>query len=285
MFNYVTLEAVKQYVGGSIGTSDDERLVEFIDWAARLVEWWKGRRYDVRLETRLYDMPNPGGSRFGIYDTSLLAAATNRVLRLDEDLLEIVELKNGDGVEILASGYVLEPANIYPKSRVRLRSGDVWLPGEDGPEQAISVKGLWGYHDRYTDAWRATGTVQDNPLTAVAATVTDTAVTGYEIGQLIRIEDELMLVEDIDTVAKTLTVERGVNGSIAAQHAMASVIELYQVPGVISQICVRLVKWRYAQKDVDNFDQSYVVGSGVMTTPSSIPADVARILGAHRVRI
>ncbi|MFA5836177.1 MAG: hypothetical protein WC837_04390 [Bellilinea sp.] len=285
MFNYITLETVRRYIGGSIGTSDDDRLIDFIDWAARLVEWWKGRRYDVRLETRLYNTPTAGGSMFGVYDASLLAAASNRVLRLDEDLLEIVEIKNGDGIVLLPAEYVLEPANEYPKTRVRLRSGEIWLESDDGPEQAITLTGWWGYHDRYADAWRTVGAVQDAPLTAGATQVTLLDVSERETGELLRIEDELMLVEAVDDLTKKLTVERGINGTTAVQHAQATPIKRFRPSGTIEQICVRLVKWRYAQKDVDSFDQSYVVGSGVVSTPSSIPADVARILGAHRVRL
>lgn len=285
MYNYITLAAVKRYIGGSMDTSDDDRLLEFIEWAARLVEWWKGRRYDIRLEVRLFDTPSAGGSMFGVYDGSLLASATNPALRMDDDLLEVIELKNGSEEVIPVSDFVLEPANLYPKNRIRLRSGQIWLESDYGPEQAISVSGWWGYHDRYTAAWESAGAVQDNPLTAAAVTVTLADVAGREAGELLRIDDELMLIEAVDGVAKKLTVQRGFNGTAAVQHAADSLIRCYVNPGTVVQVCMRLVKWRYSQKDVDNFDQSYVVGSGVMTTPSSIPADVARILGAYKVRI
>jgi len=59
VYNYITLAAVKRYIGGGIDTSDDALLLEFIEWAARLVESWKGRRFDPRLESRVYDTPHP----------------------------------------------------------------------------------------------------------------------------------------------------------------------------------------------------------------------------------
>lgn len=288
MYNYITLAAVKRYIGGGIDTSDDNRLLDYIEWAARLVEWWKGRRYDPRAEIRVYDTPHPGGSMFGVYDASFMAGASNHVLRLDDDLLEVVELTNGDGSVILGADYVLEPANIHPKNRIRLRSSQIWLESDSGPEQAISLSALWGYHDRWGDAWKTADTVQDDPLSSNAVTVTITDATKFEAGQLVRIGSEYSLIEVVnenDPASDTLTVERGFNGTTAVEHAKNSAIEIFQPFGPIQQICIRLVKWRYAQKNVDVFDQSYVIGSGVMTTPSSIPADVARLLGARKVVI
>lgn len=288
MYNYITLAAVKRYIGGGITTSDDDLLLEFIEWAARLVESWKGRRYDPRMEIRVYDTPHPGGSMFGVYDASLMAGASNRVLRLDEDLLEVVELTNGDGTVLADSEFVLEPANIHPKNRIRLRSGQIWLESDSGPEQAISLSALWGYHDRWGDAWKPADTVQDDPLSSNAVTVTITDAAKFEAGQLLRIGSEYVLIETVnenDPLPDTLTVERGFNGTTAVEHTKTSAIEIFHPFGPIQQICIRLVKWRYAQKNVDVFDQTYVIGSGVMTTPSSIPADVARILGARKVVI
>ena len=285
MYNYITLAMVKRYIGGAINTSDDDRLNDFIGWAARLIEWWKGRRFDVRRETRVFNTPSAGGSMFGVYDASLLAGASNPVLRLDDDLLAVIELKNGDGVAIPSTDYVLEPANVYPKNRIRLRSGGIWLESEDGPEQAIALTGLWGNHERYAEAWRAVDTVQVANVLIGDVLINITDAADYEVGQLLKLEDEYMLLEEIDAVGKKLTVERAVNGTLAAAHALATPISIYQTSGTISQICMRLVKWRYVQKDADQFDHSYVMGSGVMTMPTSIPIDVARILGAHRVRL
>ena len=117
----------------------------------------------------------------------------------------------------------------------------------------------------------------------VLINITDPA--DYEVGQLLKLEDEFMLLEEIDAVGKKLTVERAVNGTSAAAHALGTPISVFQTSGTISQVCMRLVKWRYAQKDTDSFDQSHVLGSGVMTTPTKIPADVELILGARRVRL
>lgn len=285
MYSYVTLDAVKRYIGGSLGSGDDELLNELIDWSSRLIEWWKGRRFDARRETRYFDTPQPTGSYFGIFDPTLVSAATKTVLRVDEDLLAVEELLNGDGTEILSSGYVLEPANEWPKNRIRLRSGQYWAVSDDGPEQAIQVTGLWGYHDRYADAWRTADAAQDDPLEIAADTLTVTSADRFEIGQMIRIETEFLIVTGIDVENNLLTVERGWNGTVAADHAKDSPIAIYRPMGTVVQTCMRLVKWRYSQRDVDAFDKTYVLGSGVVSEPSALPADVVRMLGARRASI
>jgi hypothetical protein len=205
----------------------------------------------------------------------------------------VTSLLNGDGEAI--TDYVLEPANAWPKTRIRLVNGAVWNTASDGQsEQVISVTGVWGSHNRYNLAWKASGkTVQDNPLTSSATTVTLTAITGFEAGQLIKLESEFALVTAVNTVTGTppaattynLTVERGANGSTAASHAKETAISIWQVQGNISQACARLVKWRYVQKDVDTFDKTYNGETGMVSVPTAIPTDVLALLGAPKASI
>ena len=295
---YATLEQVKRYVGLTTLTATQEaRLMDFLPWATDLINTYKGRRYDARVETRQFDVPTSGASGFGVFDWSLQAARPIPPLRLDEDLLELSELLNGDGEEIESTQYVLEPANQSPKNRIRLRgtAAVYWVGGDDGNEQAIRVTGLWGYHDNYAKAWADSGdTVQDDPLAADALTLTAADADGqakdlrsprFQAGQLLRLEDELVYVLAVDADTNQLSVERGYNGSTAAEHAAGTEIEIWRVVGNIEQACVRLVKWRYTQKDTDNFDRVYVAGSGVVSVSSAIPSDVKMALGAPKARM
>lgn len=282
MYNYVTLDFIKKHIKLT-SNADDEKLLDYIDWSSRLIEWWKGRRYDPRVETRVYDTPQGNTSIFGIFEPSLTVGSSPRVLWLDDDLLEAVEITNGDGDEI--TEYVLEPANVCPKSSVRLRSGEVFVNSDDGPEQAISVEGIWGCHDRWRDAWTVVGELEtESDMEGGIDAVTDEIVlAGAEIGQLLRLDTEYCLV--LDVVDDVVTLERGYNGTTATSHDAGTEIELFSPMGQIVQVCYRLVKWRYSQKDVDNFDRTYVMGAGAITTPSSLPADVVRILGARKVQL
>lgn len=287
MYAYVTLQAVKNYITQMPPTSEDDILTEFIGWAARLIESYKGRRYDVRRETRVFDTPQAAVSHFGVYDAHYTSYQAEPPLRLDEDLLEVVELLNGDGDELTGAMYVVEPANMTPKSRIRLRRGNNWAEADEGPEQAISLCGWWGYHDRYAEAWALSGASNSQvAIDDVSLALVDDQVGPFEIGQLVRIEDELGLVNGLGSLqAPALELERGYNGSLAAAHAAGVGISIFRPMGTIVQMAMRLVKWRYEQRSNDAFDRSYVAGTGIITTPTSLPADVERILGARKVRI
>lgn len=68
------------------------------------------------------------------------------MLVLDDDLLTVTRITNGDGTEITGDQYVLLPANTTPKWAVKLKasSGVSWAYVDD-PEGAIEVEGTWGY--------------------------------------------------------------------------------------------------------------------------------------------
>lgn len=287
--NYITLAALKPTIGIKVSSTDDTLLETFLQWATSQIENYKGRHYDPRIETRYFDVPSAGGSTFGVFEPRLQPLASQAPLRLDEDLLEMTTLLNGDSTPI--TEYVLEPANCWPKTRIRLISGAIWnTPSSGRTEQVIAVTGTWGSHSRYNAAWKLSGTtVQDNPLSSSATTITLTGVTGLEAGQLLKIESEFVLVTAVNTssapVVYTLTVERGANGSTAASHVKTTPFYIWQVQGNITQACARLVKWRYTQKDVDTFDKTYSGETGMVSVPTAIPTDVMTLLGAPKAQI
>ncbi len=71
---------------------------------------------------------------------------TGLKLWLDEDLISITTLTNGDSNTIASSKYVLLPANQSPKYAVLLlpNSALTWNYDQN-PEEAISIAGSWGY--------------------------------------------------------------------------------------------------------------------------------------------
>jgi len=291
--NYATLTEFKRYANIP-ETSDDALLTDFLDWSSRFIEQWKGRRFDVRLETRLYDRPLRKRGTFGIFDSSLLVGGSWLPLRLRNDLLAVTELLNGDGTEI--TDFVLEPGNEFPKNRIRLQNGaDFWSADNDGnDEQCISVSGWWGYHDRYPESFvDSLDNVQNDPLSAVGTSVSvsdadsvaaDLHEPRFQVGQMIKVEDELMLITAVDATLNTLAVVRGYNGTTAIEHLQDVRIRIYRVMSTIVTACVRLVKWRYSQKDSDVFDKTYIVGQGT-TIPTAVPYDVIAVLGARKVTL
>lgn len=301
---YATLTDLRQYIGlDTAETSDDALLLRLLEQVSRNIESHCGRRFDARLETRIFDYPLPPSSRyrFGSYTADdfvamMSAAADTNAgrLRLDDDLLTATTITNGDGTEVSASYYVLEPANNTPAHAIRLKSGSGvrWLPGSDGSrEQVISVAGVWGYHLDYARAWVNSGdTVQDAPLSTAATSLSVSDVNGlaadgrtrFLTGNLIAIADEYLEITAVNTTTNMLTVWRGVNGSTAAEHAAGSAITVYRPMADIERAALRWCKYIYRQKDADVSDTTHILGTGIKITPSAMPPDVMKLLPSPR---
>lgn len=297
--NYITLHQYKVYRGlDQTITTDDALITDLIERASRWIDTYTMRRYDVRVETRLFDVPKSKVSAFGVFDTSLIAGSGyEKALRVKDDLLAVTELKNGDGTVISSTDYLLEPAEYQTKSRIRLINGETWCGDDDGNDlQVISLNGIWGYHERYDQAWISSlDKIADLAgITAASTTITvgdadgtaaDLRSPRFQAGQMIRMGTEFCLVISTSTLANTIEVVRGYNGSTAAVHAKDTAIDIYRPMGNIVQACLRLTAWLYVQKDADVFDKTYNTITGVSTTPTAVPPDVLKMLGAPKASI
>jgi len=127
--DYTTWAAVKAYLDIA-GTGDDALGATLVSRASAAIDAYCRRRFAAVTATRVFDAP------------------AGETLFLDDDLLSIISLINGDGAALSVSDYVLLPANVSPKSMIRLRrtASTMWLGNATtGYEQAISVTGLWGF--------------------------------------------------------------------------------------------------------------------------------------------
>jgi len=125
--SYVTLANVKAYLG--IDNSNDDALLTAIIAAAEAqIDSHCGRRFTATTETHYFT----------------LADVEGQVLWLDDELLTVTTLKNGDSAatEITSSYYWLLPRNDSPYDRIRLYSTKSWTTDTDCE---ISVAGTWGY--------------------------------------------------------------------------------------------------------------------------------------------
>lgn len=130
--DYTTLALVKAALKiPSATTSDDAFLESLIDRASRMIDRYTQRFFVGETQTRYFD---------AIEDVE------TRTLLLDEDLLSVDSITNGDGDAITAAQYVFEPRNRTPYNAITLKTSvsDLWTYYTD-PENAISVTGTWGY--------------------------------------------------------------------------------------------------------------------------------------------
>jgi hypothetical protein len=129
---YTTLANVKGRLRiSTTDTADDAVLETFIDQASRLIDRIANRTFYARTETHTYDVP------WG-----------RELMLMDDDLLTITTLSNGDGVAIANTEYKLLPRNITPKYAIVLNESSlvVWEEDVNGNnEGVISIVGTWGY--------------------------------------------------------------------------------------------------------------------------------------------
>ena len=130
MADYCTVADVKALLNAN-ESGDDALLAVLVTRASALVDSYTRRTFAERTETRYYTP---------FEDTA------GRLLLLDDDLLSVTTLTNGDGTVITADDYVLRPANRVPAWGIKLKasSGISWTYRDD-PEGAISIEGTWGY--------------------------------------------------------------------------------------------------------------------------------------------
>ncbi|MEI7987734.1 MAG: hypothetical protein WCI88_01745 [Chloroflexota bacterium] len=274
--NYATLHQIRSYLKLSeYEMNDDALLTNLLGISSQWIERYCDRRYDISLQDRVYTIPSD-----------------QDYLMLDADLMQLITLTNGDGTQIPSSAYRLTPANFFPKHSIYLKNV-TWQYDDDGfAEDAIKVKGLWGYHTSLEKAWIISGdTIQDTQLSISTSEISVSDVNGitcdlisprFQTGQVIQIDDEQLLIAGIDTDKNIMSIKRATNGTNAAAHAIDTTIYIYRPMENIVMATIRLAAWRYKQKDVDSNDGRTILLSGAQIIPSGIPSDIMRILPVPR---
>lgn len=244
MNTLATLHQLRLRLGLDPGP-DDARLLTALESATSQLERHTARRFSPRHAALPHDV-----DRFN--RTGLL---------LVDDLLRLDSLTNGDGHLIPPDTILALPGGDSPASVLLLIGGEsfTWTTS---PRQALTVTGIWGWHDTWSLAWRDTSdAVRDDPLSSTAATVTVASVTGadsanqsprFQVGHLLRIEDEylrVLAVESVEDGDDRLTVQRGVSGTTAASHAQDTPIFTYQPPADVAALVVRWAAWLYKEPD------------------------------------
>lgn len=123
---YATVAELKIYLDIA-GSGDDTLLSDLLDAATAQIDRQTNRTFTAASSTRYYD----------------LDAVEGQDLLLDEDLISITTLTNGDGTSLAATTYWLIPRNTGPPYHmIRLKSDYSWSFDSDGE---VSVLGSWGY--------------------------------------------------------------------------------------------------------------------------------------------
>lgn len=234
MYTIATLHDIRQHLDlAGDDTSSDDNLLKALQQASHILESLTNRRYCPAVESRVASIDTRHPSE----------------LMLPDDLLSLTELTNGDGSSISLDDVRTVPDHADLSASVLHLINGEHFTYSDSPINAVSITGIWGWHDRWTQAWRDSGdTVQDNPLSSDATTLTVTDADGvdidgfsprFQVGHLLQIESEYLRVIAIDSATNQLTIQRGVNGTTASSHAQTTAVYIYQPVPAIRDLCVR----------------------------------------------
>ncbi len=228
MYTIASLHELRRHLSlAADDTSADDDLLRSLQEASHYIESATQRRYCPRLASMRADI-----------DT-----ARRGEIVLPDDLLELQKISDQSG-------------EINTK-RIRRLPQDADLPAsilqiQGGIVGALRIRGIWGWHDRWTTAWRdsddsLSGAIDADAKLLGVADATGLDATGasprFQVGHLLRIADEYLRIIDIDSAGNRLTVLRGVNGTTASAHTNGLEIDIYAPPPTITDLCLR-----YAQQ-------------------------------------
>jgi hypothetical protein len=255
----------------SSGSSDDGLILGICQQVSREIDDLTNRRFYPRIETRYYDYQNAFR------------------LTLDDDLLDLTTLTNGDSTTIAAASYKLYPLNATPKTAIQLlTTEDNWaLPTSGEPYGAITVNGVWGYHPRYTDAWRTSGAVLTAALSDASTVTLSCTASVVQTGDLLKLGSEYLYATAITSgSSNNVTVERGVNGTTAASALIGATLYKWTVSPEISNLATRAAAGYYKLRQ-NPMQETIVVDGTVFQTPKDVNAYLRKNLenmsGLHRL--
>ncbi len=129
---YASLTDFKNFARISSSDAADDWVIEnIIEAASRVIDNETRRTFYARTETHYYDVP--------VGDTLYI---------MDDDLLTITTLTNGDSTVLTTADYILKPNNASPKWAIKIKdsSSYTWEETSAGnDEQAITIVGTWGW--------------------------------------------------------------------------------------------------------------------------------------------
>ena len=272
---YATLAEYKTFVTsrGQTATTDDtdDAVIEqILKSVSRYVDAQTGRWFFPRVETRYYSVPDSD-------------SLDPRALPLDGDLLEVITVVNGDGVTIPSTEYTLRPRNTSPYLYIRLKATSTYYWATDSAgdyHDVIAISGIWGYHSRYSEAWRHDSALNED-LDSSETAIDMVDGTDYVVGDLIRFGNELSYVSAKNS--HTVTGTRGENGSTATTHTTGTGVTIWRFMDDLKiatlETALQAYKRRYGTSGTNT---ATVTAAGVVLSPKDIPSIMADFIRTYR---
>ena len=250
-YAYCSIQDVKDRLDIT-GSSDDTMLLDIVRAATEIIDGYYRRRFIPETATKRYD-----------------GSGTTRLFV--DDLLAVTSLIDDDDTWS-TTDYLL-----YPRTAGGTNGPYTWIEVDpDGQYSAFTrerdivvIAGRWG---AYEDTTSTGATVASNPLSD-----SDTSLevaTGSTIypGHVLLIESEQIFVTAQSTGSPndTYTIERGVNGTTAAEHSQGTAINRYRPPFDILELCVELTSRLFKMRDTAYQDATANVELGALQYRRSV---------------
>jgi hypothetical protein len=277
MTNYTTLALAKSELKAD-STVDDTVLYRYIRQVSRRIDSMMG------TPRRPYFAPYTEQRTFPI-ETSRIDSLWDNTFDLRDYILAFTQVLR-QTTNITSSVALYQWSNeVYHALRLTNCSYSWYTNCDCTQPYKLYVTGTWGWHEDYSNAFDSVDTVQDNPLSASATSITVSDADGTDVngdtprfspGNLIKIEDELIDVTAVNTTTNILTVRRGVNGTTAAAHVQTTPISVYQVDERIQRIATRQATLLYARRGA--YQVETLDGVGVITYPQDLLTELKNVL-------
>lgn len=255
-------------------TSDDAYVLSLIPMLSQRFVKMTGREFEPRLETRQIEIvPFRIRSGSGLFDTE------TTFLELKAVLL------NGEALALTTDVVPYPLWEPRPKRRLLLMDHTrSWYRSADQGVATVTVTAWWGYRSRYeTEGWVSSrDSVQDTGgMTTLATALRVTDADGldgdgltprFSPGHLLRIDDEMLRVQAVDTATNTLTVARGQRGTTAVIHAKDTDISVWRPEEDVQRAVARWVALAYQRRGV--FETRTVTDVGTISAPADMPQEV-----------
>lgn len=272
---YATLADYKAYVvargqASETDVTDDGVIEGLLETASRYIDDETGRNFYPYVQTRYFDIPE------------------SRELCVDDDLLEVLTLTNGDSTTMPSTEYYLVPRNIFPAYALKITdiSSYTWLTNSAGSyENAVSINAIWGFRQRYSaEGWKLAGTL--GAAVADTSTLSFTMTAGHTLktGQVWRVNNELVQ-GTVNT--NTLNIDtRGANGSTAASHLINTAVYYWQPEQGAKNAVLEIANSAYRRRFGNTTSSAVTItGAGVVISPRDIPATAQAFIESHKDRL
>lgn len=273
---YATLAEYKSYVtsrGQAVTTdaTDDAMIDQLLEASSRYVDGKTSRFFYPRIETCNYSLPVYG-----------------RGINFNADLLEVISFLNGDDVSIASTNYNLIPKNESPKFglEVKQTSSLIFQSDSNGEtEYVLDLTAYFGYHNRYADAWKSVGTLGAAITDITTLAFTMTAGHTVVVGKILKIENEIYIVDTVST--NTITpLKRGDNGSTAATHLNGTAVYSWQPMEDLRVSTLETAMQAYKRRfGTSTSNSATVTGAGVVLSPRDIPTMTKDFITTYQRRV